>query len=39
MWNDEREEHLQQIREDLAGLAVYTLVWAVLFAIVCVVML
>ena len=38
MWNDEKEERLQQIKQDLAGLAVYTLVWAVLFAIVCAVM-
>ncbi len=34
MWKDEREERLQEIKHELTGLAMYTVVWAVLFAIV-----
>ena len=38
MWKDEREERLQEIKQDLAGLALYTIVWAALFAVVWIVM-
>lgn len=34
MWKDEREERLQEIKQDLAGLALYTIAWGALFAIV-----
>lgn len=33
MWTDEKEELLQQIREDLISLTAYAVVWVVLFAI------
>ena len=38
MWEDEREERLQEIKQELAGLAMYAIVWAALFAIVWAVM-
>lgn len=38
MWRDERDERLQEIKQELAGLAMYAIVWAALFAIVWVVM-
>lgn len=37
MWKDEREERLQEIKQELTGLAMYIVVWAVLFAVVWVV--
>ena len=38
MWEDEREERLQEIKQELTGLAMYTVVWAALFAVVWAVM-
>lgn len=38
MWKDEREERLQEIKQELTGLAMYAVVWAALFAVVWVVM-
>ena len=34
MWKDEKEERLQEIKQELAGLAMYAVVWTALFAIV-----
>lgn len=34
MWKDEREEQLQEIKQELTGLAIYIVVWVALFAIV-----
>ena len=38
MWSDEREERLQEIKQELAGRTMYTVVWAALFAVVWIVM-
>lgn len=38
MWKDEKEERLQEIKQELAGLAMYAVVWAALFAVVWAVM-
>ena len=38
MWSDERDERLQEIKQELEGLAMYTVVWAALFGIVWAVM-
>lgn len=34
MWKNEKEELLQKIKENLASLALYMLMWAALFALV-----
>ena len=34
MWKDEKEERLQEIKQELTALAMYTIVWAALFAVV-----
>lgn len=38
MWSDEKEELLQNIKENLASLALYILIWTALFALVWAVM-
>ena len=38
MWSDERDERLQEIKQELVGLAMYTIVWVALFAVVWTVM-
>lgn len=34
MWKDEKNEWMQEIKQELTGLAMYIIVWAALFAIV-----
>ena len=38
MRSDERDERLQEIKQELVGLAMYTIVWVALFAVVWTVM-